>query len=407
LFDQGNSLKRGLTTQTLLATVLFGTTLAAAQSNSKFYRQGNDWVQESTGTVSGSRIVRIKAHIGSITVGGASQSNITYTIRWRCNSSSEEQARRYFDSLKMTSSRSGDTTYLVTEAEGYGRRRVSGEFNVVVPRETEVVTAYTDAGNLQLQQLNAKIQAESGAGNIVLDGIDGSVYLQTGGGNVTVGTVTGDLKLETGAGNIRINSAGGKVVANSGGGNIYVQNASKDVVLETGAGVIRVDKVAGSLRASTGGSSIEVGDVGGNVELETGGGNIRLNGGNGFGKFQTGGGKIECYKVARGLHAETGAGSIIAQIMAEKGQLLNSQLETGAGDLIVYIPSDLAVTIRAAIDSAMGNAIRSDFAALKISSEGGEYGPREMYAEGNLNGGGPVLKLHTSTGKIQVLQLKK
>jgi hypothetical protein len=66
------------------------------------------------------------------------------------------------------------------------------------------------------------------------------------------------------------------------------------------------------------------------------------------------------------------------------------------------------VSIHASIDVANGkDAIRSELPGLRIQSEGGDYGPREIYAEGDLNGGGPTLKLHTSTGKIEFIALKK
>jgi hypothetical protein len=37
-------------------------------------------------------------------------------------------------------------------------------------------------------------------------------------------------------------------------------------------------------------------------------------------------------------------------------------------------------------------------------SEGGDYGPKRITAEGSLNGGGPVLKVHTSSGDIVFLR---
>ena len=39
-------------------------------------------------------------------------------------------------------------------------------------------------------------------------------------------------------------------------------------------------------------------------------------------------------------------------------------------------------------------------------TEGSEYGPKEWYAQGALNGGGPVLKLRTSIGDIEIRKAK-
>ena len=67
---------------------------------------------------------------------------------------------------------------------------------------------------------------------------------------------------------------------------------------------------------------------------------------------------------------------------------------------MVYIPDDLKLTIRAAVEVARGSGISSDFPGLKITTPNQQWGPREVYAEGALNGGGPVLHVHTTTGSI-------
>jgi hypothetical protein len=113
-------------------------------------------------------------------------------------------------------------------------------------------------------------------------------------------------------------------------------------------------------------------------------------------------------KIVRSMNAETGAGGITAEFMTMNGKFSDSTLETGVGDIVVYLPSDLKVSVHASIDVATSkDAIHSDLPGIRIQSEGTDYGPREMSAEGNLNGGGPMLKVHTSTGKIQFIALKK
>ena len=65
-------------------------------------------------------------------------------------------------------------------------------------------------------------------------------------------------------------------------------------------------------------------------------------------------------------------------------------LETSAGDITVYLAPNLSITIRASIDLANGHRIRSDFSEIRVTTEGGEWGPGTATAEGNLNGGGPI-----------------
>ena len=64
------------------------------------------------------------------------------------------------------------------------------------------------------------------------------------------------------------------------------------------------------------------------------------------------------------------------------------------------LPSDVAINVRASVDMGNGHRITSDFPGIHVSSEGDKWGPKTLTAEGKLNGGGPTLKVHTSTGDI-------
>jgi DUF4097 and DUF4098 domain-containing protein YvlB len=401
----------GIRNQFALSLLMLGLALAGVaqtEGASKIYRDGSCWVEETTGTLPASRIVKIHTNAGSVSVTGGSQSNITYIIRKRVSASSEESARRLFENLRVIAGRQGEAAYF--GGEGGGWHRGSVEFNINTPRNVDVVKAKTDGGNLQFSHLNGRLDAESGGGTVNLDDISGNITASTGGGGINVGNVNADVGIRTGGGHVNIGTVGGKLNASTGGESVHVENVKHDAIIDTGGGNISVQNVGGDLRASTGGGNIEIGSVNGRMEVETGGGSIRLTGGGGGPiRAQTGSGSIQCWKASNGVRAETGAGSITAEFLATNGKFTDSTLETGVGDIIVYIPSDLKVSVHASIDVATArDAIRSELPGIRILSEGGgEYGPREMAAEGNLNGGGPMLKLHTSTGKIQLMALKK
>jgi len=78
----------------------------------------------------------------------------------------------------------------------------------------------------------------------------------------------------------------------------------------------------------------------------------------------------------------------------------DSDLETGAGDITVYLASDVAVNVRATVDMGSGHRITSEMPEIRVSSEGDHWGPKTLTAEGKLNGGGPTLKVRTSSGDI-------
>jgi len=212
----------------------------------------------------------------------------------------------------------------------------------------------------------------------------GATRIRTGGGNIDLGEIAGAVSLETGSGNVRLQSASGVVKAETGGGNITAEKCSSGVHVESGGG------------------NIEIGNAGGEVEMRTGGGRIKLGSAGGMVHAETGSGRIELGRISGGVKAETGAGGIIAEIAA--GNFAESELDSPAGDVIVYLSPQLAAEIRANIEAASGHTIRSEFSEIKITTEG-DWGPKTVWAEGRLNGGGPVLKVSTSSGNIEFRRL--
>jgi hypothetical protein len=77
-------------------------------------------------------------------------------------------------------------------------------------------------------------------------------------------------------------------------------------------------------------------------------------------------------------------------------------LETGVGDITIYLMPNINMTVRASIEASNGHTISSDFPQIRVSSEGGQWGPKLVSAEGTLNSGGPVLKVRTTMGNIYI-----
>lgn len=370
--------------QLQLATWLLATGLVAvAQTgNTRLYRSGGEWIQEVTGKLPASRMVTVRSSAGSILVQGASQQNITYVVRERVRAGSEEAARREISRMKFTTFAAGDMVLLKADCEGNGRGSI--DFDVQVPRQTAALKLETNGGQVSAENLAGKVAATTGGGKIHLDKIDGPVAVASGGGQIDIGTVGSDVAVSTGGGNIHIGSAAGSVVASSGGGDLRV-GSGKLMTLETGGGSIQVNKCEGQIKAETGGGAIDLSEIEGPAVIESGGGGIKVTG------------------IRKGLRAETGSGPIVARLT--RGKLTDSRLETSVGDIIVYVPDGLGVTIRAAVEVARGEGIRSDFPELKITRSG-SFGPREVFAEGKLNGGGPILHVHTASGNIQFLKAR-
>ena len=366
--------------QLAMLTLAAGLAAAAQTSDSRLYRaSGNEWIQEVHGTLPAAKVMKVISTAGAIRIQGGTQSNITYIAREHVRASSEEAARRGLSGVRFSAG-SGELALLKVECDGSNQRYA--DFEIQMPAQTALVKLETQGGAVAVKNIAGKVIANTGGGNIQLDQIGGAISASSGGGNIEVGKVAGDVKAETGGGSIHIDSAGGQIAAKSGGGNLKI-GAGKLMVLETGGGVIQVNKCDGTIRAESGGGGIELNYVGGLAVIETGGGSIKVG------------------PVVGGIRAETGSGPIIATLARGGIPFTDSRLETSVGDIIVYIPDGLPITIRAAVEVARGQGIESEFSQIKVQGTG-EYGTREYYAEGSLNGGGPVLHVHTSTGNIAI-----
>ena len=394
----------------IVAALLLFLPLAVAQEarsdeQVRVAQENGKWTRHITGSLAAARNLRVKIESGSVRVTGGSQASIDYSVSNHSYASSEDKARREFDGYKISAYVRGDTAWVVGEWQGSKPRRSSSEFVINVPRNTEFVKVETDGGDLTATGIAGRVEGESGGGSLRLDDIGGAINAETGGGSIDVGTVGGDLSLRTGGGSIKVGSAKGKINAETGGGSVVVVSCLLGAVLETGGGSIEVQHCSGSLKVTTGGGSIDLGEIAGPAEIETGGGSIRLSSATGAVRAETGGGSITLNGVPT-ARAETGAGGIVAKFVSG-AERTDSVLETSAGDITVYLAPNLAMTIRASIELANGHRIRSDFAEIRVSTDGGEWGPGTATAEGNLNGGGPVLKVRTTTGDISFLRASR
>lgn len=378
-----------------------------AGSSSRTYQEGNTWVQEITGSLPAPHILKVDSDAGAVKVRGAAQSNLTYVVKKRVKAASEEEARKLFSNFRIQAWSQGDMATFRGQCEPcYGRMQAVVDFDITTPRATGTVNARTGGGSVSVTGIAGTVATETGGGSIRLDDITGPATASSGGGTIELGTMGGDVSVETGGGAIHINSAGGSVAATSGGGSIEVVSAKRGVSAETGGGSIRVQKCGAEVKAASGGGSLDIGDAGGAVTAETGGGSIRVLSAKGKVRAGSGGGSIHLTGLSHGVSVETGAGGIIAEFVSG-ASLTDSALETTSGDVTVYLPANVGVTVHGAIEAGSKNSVRSDFAELRVVSDSDQWGPHEVLVEGKLNGGGPLLKIRTSTGKIEVLRAGK
>lgn len=389
--------------------LVLGTALSAAaqvQKEVRVYRDGNSWVEEITGSIPAAKALSLQSAVGAVQVHGGAQQNVMFTIKKRVSRSAEDLARRDMARFEISIMRHADAVIIDGDWPREHSGRLNVEFYVTVPRETTLAKVSTLGGSVEVKNIAGKAFAQTAGGSITMDDIGGSATANTLGGSIDVGKIGGDAKLETQGGSISIGWVNGVISAVTSGGSIQVGTGRGAVTVETAGGSISVNKCGGQLRATTAGGTIDIGDVGEGAQLETAGGGIKLASAGGIVSANTASGGIRLRSLTRGVTAQTMSGPIEAEFVSTRGNFTDSHLETTVGDIVVYLPSDLGATIKASIELANGHNIITDFEGLKVVREGEQYGPREVYADGRINGGGPVLKLHTTNGNIEIRKSK-
>jgi DUF4097 and DUF4098 domain-containing protein YvlB len=202
------------------------------------------------------------------------------------------------------------------------------------------------------------------------------VDLQTSGGNVDIQNLTGVITSRTSGGSLRFENVDGPIHGRTSGGSIHLDGTSSTADLKTSGGGIQIGQVDGEVLARTSGGNISIERAGGTVSAHTSGGRIKVD------------------EVHGSIDAKTSGGSIEVAIA---GPLTaDSTLTTSGGSLTVLVEPTIAMVLDA---KTSGGRVNTD---LPITIQGNASKNR---LEGDLNGGGPLLRLRSSGGSVNLRTL--
>lgn len=158
-----------------------------------------------------------------------------------------------------------------------------------------------------------------------------------------------------------------------------------------GAGNVEVEDVEGDVEGRTGAGNIVIGNIAGTVSIATGAGNVEVDGAVGRMDVSSGAGNVELRDVRGEVDATTGAGNVRAEIIRQPEG--NSRLESGAGNVTVFLADDIQIDVDA--QASLGSA--SNEFSLRVE---GKWMTKSF--AGELNGGGPRLRLRSGVGNVSL-----
>lgn len=201
------------------------------------------------------------------------------------------------------------------------------------------------------------------------------VQVDTSGGGIRVARLAGAVKLRSSGGGLHANDLEGPLDAQTSGGGIDVRQVRGDVLLDTSGGGIKVFEVQGDLGAETSGGGIEIAGVDGAVTATTSGGGVRISG------------------VTGRVVAHSSGGPVSASFAP--GTAAGGSLSSSGGGVRVEVDPRASLTVDA---SSSGGSVTCD---LPITVRGTL---RRTELQGELNGGGPALRLRSSGGGIRIAE---
>jgi TonB family protein len=373
-------------------------------------------------TTSSGLTLRLKADLGSVEIRAlpaAGSQTVKYSVHIETDASGTP-AQKLLDRYMLTATVNANGVDIAGALpKRTNRAQFWVTFVVSVPAKYNLEIS-TDAGDIQSSDIEGHVllQTQGGnitAGRITYRGPSGAfgdrplAKLETQGGHIKVVDVAGDVDAFTAGGHVMVGNIAGSAKLRTGGGHIRAGNIKGVAQLETDGGNITVGEAGALVTARTGGGQIDFGEVHGSVHAQTAGGGIRVIYVAGPVEVETSGGSICMTRITNTVHAATGDGTITAWINPESQTSQRqvrlpgpSQLASGTGDIIVFLPRNLAATIDATVESGGMQRIEADPSFplnMQVRPDG------QAHALGSLNGGGALLRLRTTTGKIRLQYL--
>ena len=236
----------------------------------------------------------------------------------------------------------------------------------------------TTGGNLQIEQIEGRIEAATMGGNVQLTQLRGELAVKTMGGNISLSNTPGLVDCETMGGNINVDNP-----------NSPIDGRVEPVKVKTYGGNIKVVEAPTGLIGETMGGNINIGSAK-FVDVETKGGNIRVDAVDGYATAHTMGGNITIIMVGDPDDGER-----------------DVDLDSKGGDINVHLPAGFSGEFDIEIKQTNDRKpckITSEF-ALKQSTEGTRH--KVIRASGQTVTGRHRVVIRTVNGDVNIVKTQQ
>ncbi len=239
--------------------------VAQDTQNTEMVRTERGFVESTTATytVDPGGELTIDADFGNVRIETSANSRVEILIEKQLEGGTEEQARRAFDEVEVTTEQQGNDVHIRIDKKrwlSFKGNKVSVAMTVQVPY-TYDLDINTAGGSIEIADLGGEIMAKTAGGSIRIGATKGEVNARTLGGSIRIGPTEGGVYAKTLGGSIDIGDTKGDVSALTMGGSIRVGRTEGDLTAYTMGGNIIVEAASGKVSAKTLGGKVRVGST--------------------------------------------------------------------------------------------------------------------------------------------------
>lgn len=241
--------------------------------------------------------------------------------------------------------------------------------NGFLPQFMAVITIKVPSG--------LKVELKNSFGQLTVGEIQGNLTVDNSNGRVRIRKVNGDATITNRLSQVTIEEIGGNLNLESNAGQVKINRAGKNLSIRQDFGDLKIGEVAGDLTITGKNSSISISQVQGKVQLE-----------NNFGSVN----------IKEALNAVT-AGVNNGNLQVRMSQLISPvTLNVEFGSIKLDLPEKTPFSLDA---RAVFGGINTNLPVTLRHNTGGQS------VTGDINGGGPLVKIDARNGSIKIREGQK
>ena len=312
--------------------------------------------------------VRVLSARGDITITPSPDNEAHAFIHKFVRSRSQDEANQFNNATHVKFEQQGSVWLL----DMTGGNFPQGRFNMELQVPPKYAVSLTDRrGDIHVSQIQADVEIETSRGDVTIEQIKGNALVREHRGDVKATGVTGNLNVDGDVSDSTVSDVGGTLT--------FTGSYSGD---------IQLSRIAGQVRFTSIRTDLQLAKLDGDLSMDRG--DLKGNSITGPFTVRTETKDINLENITGDVHIQDRRGDIE---IVTKAPLGNMDIITTGGEINVHLPEQPGFQVDA---ESNGGEIQSDF-ALNISNQRGN-----ATASGTVGKGGPVVKLKTSRGTIQL-----